>query len=111
MWIYCDELRADALGCHGHAEFDIQKPHLDAFAERGIRFANHFCNSPICVPSRICTLSGRYCEQTGVYSNEGSWPHFRLPELLDTFPPVFARNGYATANVGKIHLAAQRDGA
>ncbi len=49
-------------------------------------------------------LTGLYCEDTGVYSNEGAWRKFRLPRPLETFPRVFARHGYATANFGKVHL-------
>jgi choline-sulfatase len=104
VWIYCDELRADALGCYGHPEFEVHTPHLDRLARMGTRFANSFCNSPICVASRICTLTGLHCERTGVYSNEGAWPKFEMPRQLDTFPQALARAGYQTANFGKIHV-------
>jgi len=104
VWIYCDELRAAALGCYGRPELELHTPNLDRLAEGGVRFTNHFCNSPICVSSRVCTLTGLYCEDTGVYCNEGAWKNFRLPKLLDTLPEVLARDGYATTNFGKIHL-------
>jgi len=51
VWIYCDELRPDALGCYGRPELDLHTPNLDRLAESGVRFTNHFCNSPICVSS------------------------------------------------------------
>lgn len=107
VWIYCDELRADALACYGHEYLPIQTPNLDKLAESGVRFTNHFCNSPICVSSRACTLTGMYCEDIGFYSNEGAWPNFRLPHQVDTFPQVLSRNGYATANFGKIHIPSE----
>ena len=105
LWIYCDELRTDALGCYGHPRLKLHTPAIDRMAATGVRFANHFCNSPVCVPSRVATLSGQYPEQTGVYNNEAAWNRFRLPRLPVTFPQVFAQQGYATANYGKIHVA------
>ena len=105
IWIYCDELRCDALQCYGHPTMTLHTPNLDRLAAMGVRFTNNFCNSPVCVPSRMCVLTGMTPEQTGVYNNEGAWKCFRMPALPDTFPEVFARNGYRTANFGKLHVA------
>ena len=105
LWIYCDELRTDALGCYGNPRFRPRTPRMDGLAEGGVRFANNFCNSPVCVSSRMCVLTGLYPEDTGVYNNEAAWKNFRLPHRPDTFPQVFARNGYQTANFGKVHVA------
>ena len=104
VWIYCDELRADALGCYGQTGMRLHTPNIDRLAACGVRFTNNYCNSPVCVPSRMCTLSGLHPEDTGVYNNEGSWRNFRLPSRPLTFPEVFAGYGYQTANFGKIHL-------
>lgn len=107
LWIYCDELRTDALGCYGGGEVPMRTPHIDSLAERGVLFENCFCNSPVCVPSRTATLTARYPEQTGVYHNEGTWTGFELPiDRPLTFPEVFAAAGYATANFGKTHVNA-----
>ncbi len=105
VWIYCDELRTDALGCYGHSRLRLHTPNLDGLADRGVRFTNNFCNAPVCVASRCSTLTGLYPEDTGVYNNEGAWPNFRLPRRLNTFPAEFSKNGYATANFGKLHVA------
>lgn len=105
VWIYCDELRTDALGCYGHPTLRLHTPNLDRLAGQGVRFTNHFCTSPVCVPSRVASLTGRYPEDTGVYNNEAAWSCFRLPNPVMTFPHVFAQNGYRTANFGKIHVA------
>ncbi len=105
VWIYCDELRTDALGCYGHPTMRMYTPNIDRLAASGVRFANGFCNSPVCVPSRMCTLTGLRPEDTGVYNNEGSWRNFRMPFRPETFPQVLAASGYRTANFGKIHLA------
>jgi choline-sulfatase len=104
VWIYCDELRTDALGCYGNPHIDPHTPNLDRLAQNGVRFTSNFCNAPVCVASRCSTLSGQYPEETGVYNNEGAWTNFRLPRRLKTFPQVFAQNGYATASFGKTHV-------
>lgn len=109
IWIYCDELRTDALGCYGHPHADIRTPHIDSLAETGIRFAHTFCNSPVCVASRTSVLTALYPEQTGVFHNEAVWPNYRFPDPPRTFPRLFADAGYATANFGKVHVPASLD--
>ncbi len=113
LWIYCDELRTDALGCYGNPYAEMQTPHIDALAARGVRFDNCFCNSPVCVASRTSVLTGLYPEQTGVYHNEATWPAYRFNQQFDnpplTFPAHLAQNGYRTANFGKVHVPAALD--
>ncbi|MBD3184473.1 sulfatase-like hydrolase/transferase [Candidatus Poribacteria bacterium] len=104
IWIYCDELRADAIGCYGNQHADMKTPNLDQLADSGVIFSNCFCNSPVCVSSRMSVLTGLYPEDTGVYHNEGHWPNFRLNGEYLTFPQVFAENGYDTADFGKLHI-------
>jgi len=104
VWIYCDELRADALGCYGNPYMDPQTPHIDAMAESGIQFENCYCNSPVCVPSRMSTLTGLYPEDTGVYHNEAFWPNFKLEKPVVTFPEILQNSGYQTATFGKTHI-------
>ncbi|MEM7130216.1 MAG: sulfatase-like hydrolase/transferase [Chloroflexota bacterium] len=116
LWIYCDELRSDALGCYGNPYATMQTPHIDSIAEQGVLFENSFCNSPVCVASRSSILTGLYPEQTGVYHNEAVWPNYRFDEthfgeqcnkaIPITFPEVFAQQGYTTANFGKVHVPA-----
>ncbi len=102
--IYCDELRTDALGCYGHEVVDMQTPNIDSLADNGVLFNHCYCSSPVCVPSRTSQLTGLFPEDTGVYHNEAYWPPFRMQELPLTYPEVFARNGYQTANFGKSHV-------
>jgi choline-sulfatase len=108
IWIYCDELRTDALNCYGNSRMKLHTPNIDRIADSGVRFNNHFCNSPVCVSSRCCTLMALPPEKTGVYNNEAAWRNFRLKSTFQTFPQEFAKNGYATANFGKIHVCRER---
>ena len=105
LWLMADELRASALGCYGESWAPVATPHIDRLAERGVMFANNFCNSPVCVPSRMSTLTAASPERTGIYFNEGAWKSFPIPVRLKTFPEHFAENGYRTASMGKSHDA------
>lgn len=104
IWIYCDELRTDALGCYGHETVEMKTPNIDALAESGVRFTDCFCTSPVCVASRTSMLTGLHPEETGVYHNEGYWPPFKLDNPPLTFPEVFSQERYTTANFGKVHI-------
>ena len=104
LWVHCDELRTDAFGCYGNRWTQIHTPNVDRIAEMGVRFDNCFCNSPVCIPSRMCNISGLYCEDTGVYNNEPMHRRVKGVERLTLLPEVFVSAGYRTANFGKQHL-------
>ena len=105
LWIMADELRASALGCYGESWAPVATPNIDALAARGVMFTNNFCNSPVCVPSRMSILTAAPPERTGVYFNEGAWKSFPIPVRLQTFPEHFAAHGWRTATLGKSHYA------
>lgn len=105
LWIMADELRSSALGCYGGSWAPVATPNIDALARRGVLFENNFCNSPVCVPSRMSLLTAAPPERTGIYFNEGAWKSFPVPARLLTFPEHFAAHGYRTASLGKSHYA------
>ncbi len=107
VYIFCDELRQDALGCYGNSAGPMITPNIDQIAECGVLFENCFCNSPVCVPSRTSLLTGLYPEDTAVYHNEAASDSFSMPICPVTFPEVLAQNGYRTVNFGKTHLPRQ----
>ena len=49
LFIMCDQLRYDYLGCYGHPS--IKTPNIDRLAQRGVRFRNAYVQSTICGPS------------------------------------------------------------
>ncbi|MEM9752435.1 MAG: sulfatase-like hydrolase/transferase [Planctomycetota bacterium] len=97
LLIYTDQWRGDALGCAGHP--DVQTPHLDALAARGVRFAKHFVQNPVCMPSRVSMLSGRYPSNLGILQMA-----VPVPEDLPCVQHLMRRAGYTTANLGKLHF-------
>ena len=65
--ISLDTVRADHLGCYGHAA--IKTPNLDAFANEGIRFAQVVTAVPTTLASHTSMLSGTYAHTHGVPRN------------------------------------------
>jgi arylsulfatase A-like enzyme len=95
-----DQQRGDALGCAGHPV--LKTPHLDALAARGVRFANAFTVSPLCMPARASFLAGTYPHNHGVWTNRAT-PSNELPAGDETVFQQLRRTGYYTGHVGKGH--------
>jgi arylsulfatase A-like enzyme len=103
LWIMCDQLRFDYLGCYGHPT--LKTPNIDAMARRGVRFTNAYVQSPICGPSRMCFYTGRYMRSHGSHWN--GWPlRVGEPTLGDHLKHIGVRN----VLVGKTHMAADVEG-
>ncbi|MDG2256246.1 MAG: sulfatase-like hydrolase/transferase [Opitutaceae bacterium] len=116
--VMTDDQGAWALGCAGNSE--IRTPHLDGLAERGVRFENFFCASPVCSPARASFLTGRIPSQHGVHDwirkgnisdPNGEYRGVDRPiEYLEGmlgYTDVLKQNGYACGLSGKWHLGAQ----
>ncbi len=103
LFIMCDQLRFDYLGCTGHPT--IKTPNIDALAARGVTFANTYCQSPICGPSRMSFYTGRYVSSHGSASN---FAPLRVGErnIGHYLNPL----GMRTVLVGKSHVIPDREG-
>jgi choline-sulfatase len=77
----------------------VDTPTLDRLAARGTVFTDAYCQMPLCTPSRICQLTGLEVRKSGAWNNQSV-----LRPELDTLPKAFARAGYETCLVGKMHL-------
>ena len=64
LLLLVDDLKP-AMGCYGDAV--AQTPHLDAFAERSLRFDLAYCNQAVCAPSRFTLMLGAHSTSTGLY--------------------------------------------
>jgi arylsulfatase A-like enzyme len=103
LWIMCDQLRHDYLGCTGHPT--LKTPNIDAMAKRGVRFSSAYVQSPICGPSRMSFYTGRYMRSHGSHWN--GWPlRVGEPTLGDHLKEIGVRN----VLVGKTHMAADLEG-
>ena len=71
---------------------------------QGVKFSNGFVSNPLCCPSRVSMLTGRYSHSTGVYSNGGDFGGFlAFDEGQDTgtMAAWLDDAGYETGLVGK----------
>lgn len=98
LFIAIDDLN-DWIGCLGtHPQ--VETPHMDALANRGILFTEAHCPAPVCGPCRAAVLSGLGPTTTGVYSNNARWKD-RLPGV-ESLPAYLRKHGYRTLGAGKI---------
>jgi choline-sulfatase len=98
--IMSDEHNARVMGCMNDGV--IQTPSLDALAKRGVVFENCYCNSPLCVPSRLSFTSGKYASRVGGWSNSCWLPSPDYPSL----PSAVKGAGYDAYLCGKMHYDA-----
>ena len=96
LYIHSDQHSPYVAGCYGDPL--VETPHLDALAAHGVAFDNTYCPSPICVPSRMSMLSGRYPCDNQVWTNS---------HILDSGIPTFAHamgaGGYRPVLIGRMH--------
>ena len=98
--VMSDEHNASVLGCGGNDL--IRTPNLDALAARGVFFENHYCNSPLCVPSRLAFTSGKYVSRVGAWNNQCRLPTDAYPSLAHSLNAA----GYESFLCGKMHYDA-----
>ncbi|MCE2727606.1 MAG: sulfatase-like hydrolase/transferase [Planctomycetaceae bacterium] len=102
LFILCDDLRPDAVGCYGSKH--VRTPRIDALAAEGVRFSNAFCTTSLCFPSRARILTGLYAHGHRVRNN-----FTELPAALPHWPGRLREQGYATAYIGKWHMGEDND--
>ncbi len=102
LFILCDDLRPDALGCYGSRH--VRTPQIDALAARGVRFTQAFCTTSLCSPSRASIMTGLYAHRHGVRNN-----FTELPAQLPQWPGRLQAAGHRTAYVGKWHMGEEND--
>ncbi|MDF2192343.1 sulfatase-like hydrolase/transferase [Paraflavitalea sp. CAU 1676] len=69
--IYADDLGWNQLSTYGNKK--VQTPNIDAIGNGGVKFTQAYATAPICSPSRVGLLTGRYQQRFGA--------EFLVPEL------------------------------
>lgn len=119
IFILVDDMGHGDLGCTGAT--DIRTPHIDRLATEGVKFTDFYSNAPVCTPTRVGFMTGRWQQRTGIefafgYQVEqwrkvsGEWvpePDMHglgLPASETTVAQRLKSAGYATGAFGKWHL-------
>ncbi|MCB8944186.1 MAG: choline-sulfatase [Ardenticatenaceae bacterium] len=97
LFIMADQMTATALPFYGRSL--TQTPHLSALADEGVVFANAYCNSPLCAPSRFSMMSGQLPSRIGAYDNAAYFPGD-----VPTIAHYLRARGYHTCLSGKMHF-------
>jgi len=100
--IVADDLGWNDVGYHGS---DIETPNLDRLAREGVAL-ERFYVAPICSPTRMGLLTGRWPIRWGMmHGLIRPWETEGLPPEEETLAELLAWEGYARrAFVGKWHL-------
>ncbi len=122
IYILADDLGYGDVGVYGQNK--IETPNIDALAENGIKFTQHYAGAPVCAPSRCVLLTGRNMGHSYIRGNdewdergdiwnfekvindpslEGQRP---LADSIKTLGNILQSEGYTTGIVGKWGLGA-----
>ena len=93
--IFVDDMGYGDLGCYGNRK--IKTPNIDQLAGEGQRWTSFYSSGSVCVPSRTGLMTGRHPSLLG-----GETPEASRQSLMAA---MLKRQGYATAIIGKWHLA------
>ena len=98
LWIMCDQLRGQALGCNGDP--NASTPNIDRLASEGVNFTRAFSQYPVCSPFRGGLVTGQHAHINGMRVHGDM-----LTSDRRTIAHAFGDAGYRTSWVGKWHLA------
>ena len=101
--ILADDVGCDWIGCYEAAQ---RTPNIDRLAAQGVRFETAWA-TPICSPTRVELLTGRYPFRTG-WTDHHDVPRWGGKgfdwEREKSFARVLREAGYATAIAGKWQI-------
>jgi arylsulfatase B len=102
LLIIADDLGRDAIRGYSEGSIKPNTPNIDGIRTKGLTFNNFWAN-PVCSPTRACILTGKYGYRTNV---KGASDVLSQSETsLQKYINDNSSNKYATAIVGKWHLA------
>lgn len=114
IFIFADDWGYGDMSLHGSDW--VQTPHLDQMAAEGIDFQNFTVNSPVCSPSRVAVMTGKFPARFSIHQHfAGSGLNARrgMPDWLDPQAPMLPRllqnAGYRTGHFGKWHIGRAED--
>ncbi len=104
LLVSIDTLRADRVGCYGHAA--AETPTLDALAAQGVRCAQAVTSVPLTLPAHTSLLTGLNPQNHGARANV----IFSVPDRVRTLAEILQERGYRTAAVISAFVLDRRFG-
>ena len=110
LFLMCDQLAANVLGCYGGP---VPTPNIDRIAAEGVRFDQATCPTPFCSPTRASIITGMYPHAHGITANckhipdPRRWQQGITPDDVTT-EKLLNEAGYATHFYGKWHLLGEQ---
>ncbi|ASK62197.1 arylsulfatase [Virgibacillus phasianinus] len=98
-----DQMRGDCLSILDHPAVDT--PNIDQLARDGVLYENAYSAAPSCVAARAAVLTGMSQDKNGRVGYEDKVPW----NYEHTLPGEFAKAGYHTQCVGKLHVYPTRN--
>lgn len=96
LFLFSDQHNQKVAGCYGDTV--VQTPNIDRLAKEGVRFDNAYCPSPICVPSRMASLTSRWPHRQECWTND---------DMLRSDTPSWLHAagaaGYSPHLIGRLH--------
>lgn len=88
-----------------------QTMYSDRLAQDGLRFAQAYCPTAHCSPSRATFFTGQYPSRHGVFNNVSNPAAISrgIPRNLPTFAEALQAAGYRTLFAGKWHISAEEN--
>lgn len=96
LFLLSDQHSYKVAGCYGDPLGAT--PNIDRLARRGVTFDNAYCPSPICTPSRMSLLTGRWPHTQSCWTLED-----QLASDLPTYAHALGAAGYRTILAGRMH--------
>lgn len=96
VFLFSDQHNRSVAGCYG--DDLVRTPNIDRLAAQGVRFDNAYCPSPICVPSRMATLTSRWPCRQDCWTNDDL-----LRSDLPTWLHGAGAAGYFPMLIGRLH--------
>jgi N-acetylglucosamine-6-sulfatase len=101
-----DQTLGELYAGFGHPRLQAMPNTLNLIAKRGETFNNYYVSYPLCCPSRVSLLTGRYSHNNGVKGNvqpNGGYFGFSFRAAYKHNLAVWLQNaGYRTIHVGKF---------
>ena len=108
LYIMADDLGYADTSLYGRS--DYHTPVLDGLAREGVRLTHAYSAAPVCSPTRVGLMTGRYPARYEAGLQEPLTTHpFGLAPVPKTLPALLRDVGYETALVGKWHLGLPDD--